>query len=206
MKKMLQMGMLSLGMLLSSCAYVQTHKNVEELGSYYEGQVLSKGAMELYSSGGQWYLSAKKARFKMSYPTVHDSVFRRNDYAPTFSLIDNANHETIYHRISPIAASVLMQPNGYFSLSALAEEISRTPGEWLTELPGAQRHAILADIAGNDHHYTETNRVPEKKDLAIQALGKLDFIVVDVPLTVAYNVAIPLMAPFVFFYEFLSKD
>lgn len=206
MKKMLRWVLLCAVLVLNSCAYVQTHKNVEELGSYYEGQVLSKSTAGLFSYGGQWYLAAQKARFKLSYPTVHDSVFRRNDYAPTFNLIDDAHRETVYHRISAEAASILMQPSGYFELSALADEISRTPGAWLSSLPGAQKHTIMADIGGKSNHYIETQRVPEKTPVAIKALGMIDLIAVDAPLTVAYNVAIPVMAPFVFFYEFITTD
>ena len=50
------------------------------------------------------------------------------------------------------------------------------------------------------------NRVPEKKPIWSRALGKADLVLVDFPATLVYNVAIPIMAPFVFFYEFTHED
>lgn len=198
--------LLSAGILLSSCAYVQTHKNVEELGSYYDGQVLSTVDTGLYRKNGAWYLSAQKARFRLRYPIVHDSVFRKNDYNPRLELLEDGAVTTVYHRISDNAANVLMRPNGYFELSALADDMRRSGGEWLSELPGAERHSIAAEIGGKKQHYIGEGKIPAEKSFLTHAIGKLDFIAIDVPLTLAYNVSIPVMAPFVFFYEFITED
>ena len=46
-RKVLRVGIVALVMLFNSCAYVQTHKNVEEMGSYYTGHVLDGQNMEL---------------------------------------------------------------------------------------------------------------------------------------------------------------
>lgn len=207
MKRTLYAIILCFGVLLSSCAYVQTHKNVEELGSYFDGELLSKQSMALYKRGDQWYLSATKARFKLHYPVVHDSVFQKNDSSPEFRLIPGRNDSVVYHPISAYAAQILQRSDGYYQLRALSDEIHRTAGEWVEELPGAQRVPIAAEIGGKQSvFYMEEKRVPQNKPLWSKALGKVDFILIDVPASVVYNVAIPFMAPFVFFYEFSRDD
>lgn len=204
MRKLLQMTALSAVLLMSSCAYVQTHKNVREMGCYYEGHVLSYSDTQLYKQGGRWYISARKAHFKLHYPVVHDSVFRRSDFAPRFEKIDIDNPEVVYHSISDNAAAVLRRTDGYFELAALADEIERSGGEWKTALPGATHHPISAEIHGT-YIPMGQQRIPQETPLANRILSNLDFIAVDIPLTVAYNAAIPIMAPFVFFYEFFYK-
>ena len=206
MKGKLQAAICGAALMLSSCAYVQTHKNVEEMSIYYEGQVLNTNNLELYRSGKSWYITAQQARFKMSYPIVHDEVFRRTDNKPTFKLVPHEENCTIYHPISDQAAEVLRRADGYFDLQGLADEVKRTPGSWVVSLPGAQRYGISAEIAGKDHLFIEEKRVPKDTPTLNKALGKLDFIVFDIPATLVYNVAIPFMAPFVFFYEFLTES
>lgn len=202
---MLRVLALGVGMLMTSCAYVQTHKNVEEIGAYYEGELLSTATSSLYKKGESWYISAQKAKFKLVYPTIHDSVFRRSDYDPRYELIENSS-TTVYHSISQSAAEVLMNPKGYYELNALAEEITRSPGTWESSLDHAEQHAIQANIGGQSSFSMKNQRVPAKKSLFTKAIGTADFVVVDIPLSVAYNVAIPVMAPFVFFYEFLCEE
>lgn len=194
------------GLMISSCAYVQTHKNVEELGSYFEGELLDANSMSLHKKGDQWYLSAHKAKFKLSYPIVHDSVFRRNDFSPEFKLIRSHNSEVIYHPISSYAAQILQKTDGYFQLRGLADEIHRTPGKWVSDISGSQQYPIVAEIGGKQVFYMEERRIPEKKLFLSKALGKIDLIAIDMPATIIYNVAIPIMAPFVFFYEFSTTD
>ena len=134
--------------LLSSCAYVQTHKNVEEMGSYFEGEVLDTRDMGLYKKDGRWYISATKAKFKVHYPVVHDSVFRRNDYSPKYELLNTHKQTVVYHPISTYAANILQKSDGYFQLRALGDEIYRTEGAWVEQLPGAARVPISAEIGG----------------------------------------------------------
>ena len=195
-----------IGFMLSSCAYIQTHKNVEEIGSYFNGQVFNRDQIALYQSGDQWYISATQALFKLRYPMVHDSVFRKYDENPTYKLTRKGPHSTVYHPISAATAEVLRRPDGYFQLTALAEEVQKTPGAWVKELPHAQQYAITAMLDEPKQAYLEENRVPKKKPIYSYILGKLDFIAIDIPATLAYNVAIPFMAPFVFFYEFTTED
>lgn len=200
------MTMLSAGLLLSSCAYVQTHKNIEEIGVHYEGELLDTESMELYEHAGKWYITAHKADFKLSYPIVHDSVFRKNNSNPSFDLISSEGRRTAYHPISSYAADILRKSDGYFQLNAIADEIKRTPGEWTESLPGATKHAIAAELAGAKQFYIEDKRVPATTPIGSKILSKIDFVIVDIPATLVYNVAIPVMAPFVFFSEFLSKE
>lgn len=206
MKRLLRAAILSAGLFLSSCAYVQTHKNVEEMSTYYEGHLLNSSTIGLYEQQGKWYLSAQRAKYKLSYPIVHDEVFRKSKDAPSFKLVSTDEVHTAYHPISDSAASILRRSDGYFRLNALAEEIQRTPGAWVDSLPSATKHFIAADLAGPSHFYMEDKRVPEEKPLSDRALGMIDFVLVDVPGTLIYNVAIPLMAPFVFFQEFLEDE
>lgn len=202
---MLQTVLMGVALLFNSCAYVQTHKSVEEIGTHYDGHILEKSKLHLYRSGDQWYLSARKAKLKLSYPLVHDSVFRRNDYSPTFRIMEEDSKET-YHRIPASVATVLTRVDGYYQLSALAEELCTTPGEWLDSPPQGHIVPISAEIAGEDSFKMQGSRVPKRKPISSLILGKLDFVVIDIPTTLAYNVAIPVMAPFVFFYEFITND
>lgn len=206
MKRVLHAIILCLGLLISSCAYVQTHKNVEEIGSYFEGQILDTQSMGLYKHGDKWYLSARKAKFKLTYPIVHDSIFRKNDFSPKFKLIDSHEYCIVYHPISSYAARILQRSDGYFQLRALGDDIYRSGGEWVSDLSGAQRIPISAEIGGKQVFYMEEKRVPANKPFWSTMLGKVDLILIDVPFTLAYNVAIPIMAPFVFFYEFTHED
>ena len=203
---MLRAVILTLCFFINSCAYIQTHKNVEEIGSHFEGEILNAGTMALYKYKDQWYLSAHRASFKLSYPIVHDSIFRKNDSSPQFNLTNIQSDQSIYHPISSYAAFILQQKDGYFQLSELVNEIQRTSGEWVDKLPGAQRYPILAEIGDKQIAYMEDKRVPSSKLFISKVLGKIDFIVVDVPGTILYNVAIPIMAPFVFFYEFAQGE
>jgi len=193
---------------LPSCAYMQTHKNVAEMGCYYEGGQLQKDSLGLFSQDGQWYLSASAAQFKKSYPLVYDSVFKRGDNAPKSKLIDGTASGSVFFPISAGTATVLQRKDGYARLSSLAAEIDSLQGVPCFSLPRGVRHPILAeiDVQGNDSANVIRERRPETTLALNKVLSAVDFVVVDIPGTLAYNVAIPFMAPFVFFYEFISKD
>lgn len=199
-------ALLGASLALSSCAYLQTHKNVEEWGSYYEGEHFSTDATALFKYEGRWYISAQKAHFKLKHPIIYDSVFQKFDKEPTLVLSQLMTDHLIYHPISDSAAQILQRRDGFFQLRALADEVLRTPGDWVDALPGALRVPVLAEIGDGKTFDMQRKRVPENTPTLSYIAGKLDFIIVDIPGTVAYNVAIPLMAPFVFFYEFISGD
>ena len=108
--------------------------------------------------------------------------------------------------VSNGTAVVLQKNDGYADLSVLSEEMKSTDGAWLDTLPaGARRCTIQAEIAGQPTTWLSTasgNDTP----IYASALGTLDQVIIDWPGTVLYNVAIPVMAPFVFFYEFLNEE
>lgn len=200
-----KLSIIGVSIALSSCAYLQTHKNVEQAHTHYDGQILRADTMELHRSGDTWYLSARRAKYRLVYPIVHDEVFRKFDTEPSFHLLENSS-ENIYHPISAASAQVLQRRDGYFTLNALAADIKRTPGTWVMDLPNAQRHNIEAEVTGTRKCYMEQQRIPQETPSMDKTLGYLDFVFVDIPGTLLYNVSIPLMAPFVFFSEFLSDD
>lgn len=193
---------------LSSCAYVQTHKNVSEMGCYYEGGQLQKDNLALFRQDGQWYLSASAAQFKKRYPLVHDSVFRRGNNDPKSEIIDGSASGLAYFPISEGTATVLQRKDGYSRLDSLAAEIDSLQGFPSSSLPRGVRYPILAeiDVQGSDSANVIRARRPETTPAINRALSAVDFVMIDIPGTLAYNVAIPFMAPFVFFYEFISND
>ncbi len=193
--------------LSTSCAYLQTHKNVEEIGAHYQGYLLNKKEIKVYQrkETGEWYVNARRAKFNLSYPVVHDSVFRRKDDSPTFE-IESVEDHFVYHPIRESTAKILTRADGYMNLDVLAEDIQRGDTEWMDSLPNVNEQDVKAELAGKMTFQIPGTRVPFKKPLYAHILGKADFIVVDIPGTLVYNVAIPFMAPFVFFYEFTTSD
>ncbi len=193
---------------LSSCAYMQTHKNVRERGCYYEGQLLpppSQETLSLYRKGGEWYLAARKAQFHLKYPVVYDSVFRTDGNEPRHEILQGSEQGIVYHPISAGTAAVLQRADGYAELETLAEELRTTPGEWTSSLPGAVSYPVRAQIVGERAVTLLGKRHPEQTPLSNRILSQIDRVLIDFPGTIAYNVSIPFMAPFVFFREF-SKD
>lgn len=195
---------------LSSCAYMQTHKNVRERGCYYEGQLLpppSQEALSLYRKGGEWYLAARKAQFRLKYPVVYDSVFRTYDNEPRHQLLsDGQSHEVVYHPISAGTAAVLQRADGYAELETMAEELRTTPGEWTASLPGAVSYPVRAQIVGDRAVTLLGKRHPSQIPLSNRILSQVDRVLIDFPGTLVYNVSIPFMAPFVFFREFSKNN
>ncbi len=201
--KPLSLIALAAALALSSCAYMQTHKNVSEMGSTYKGYQLHQ-PRQLYQSGGQWYVAAVPAEYRMSHDLVHDNIFRKTN-EPTLKLV-RAESSPAYHSISPSTAAVLLQENGYMDAATLAQEIHESHAPWLPSLPHATPHPVRAQFAGEPSAPVTSTRTPEQTPLVWKTLSGLDFVVVDIPGTVVYNVAVPFIAPFVFFYEFLSEQ
>lgn len=194
---------------LSSCAYMQTHKNVRERGCYYEGQLLpppSQEALSLYRKGGEWYLAARRAQFRLKYPVVYDSVFRTDGNEPRHEILQGSEQGIVYHPISAGTAAVLQRPDGYAELETLAEELRTTPGEWISSLPGAVSYPVRAQIVGGHAVTLPGKRYPSQIPLSNRILSQVDRVLIDFPGTLVYNVSIPFMAPFVFFREFSKED
>lgn len=208
MKPLYQAIAAAVALLIPSCAYMQTHKNVEELGKVYQGSLLEKGGMSLHSRGGQWYIGAPATKLQKRYPIIHDSVLLTGDNEPTYRAVSSGNtqQQTYYFPISSGTATCLMRDDGYANLADLAEEIRSSRTAPLSALPGSTRHAIRAQLhapKGSVPLINEQNM--PRTGLVNQALSKVDFALVDIPGTIVYNVAIPFMAPFVFFSDFTDE-
>ena len=207
-KWLLRFAALSALFVLNSCAYMQTHKNVEELGSYYEGYVLNCQDLRVYHNPTikKWYINAHPAHLKLHYPSIHDSVFRRSDNLSSFREIQ-VMPDFVYFPISESTAQVLLRKDGYIQIEVLADEIQKSFGSVVEKNSTLKSHSILAQIDGNKSFQISSGiRVPSQKNLINQVLSKVDLILVDVPGTLAYNVAIPFVAPFVFFNSFLREN
>ena len=205
--KILTLSMLVCGLCLSSCAYLQTHKNVKEAFHVCEGYRLVQ-PLQLYSAGGAWYLAVQPETMRMHYPTLHDSIFLENDTTPTYNTISK-DKPLQYHRISGSTAKVLQRSDGFYTLSSLMEEMKSMDSKPVATLPsGAGRHQVRAVVEAheNDNRATLVSRTPESTPVAGQVLSAVDFVCVDLPGSVVYNVAIPIMAPIVFFRDFLSEQ
>ncbi len=188
--------------LLPSCAYMQTHKNVKELGRNYPGYKLDK-PQQLYRSGNTWYVQATPAEYRLQHDVVHDNVFRKTN-EPIMVLLDESSESPAYHAISPHTAAVLLREDGYADSATLARELMESSQPWLNTLPHASSHAVKAEINGEASVAITRDPHPAELPFRYRLLSGLDFLFVDVPGTAAYNVAVPVIAPFVFFHEFLS--
>ena len=192
--------------MLSSCAYMQTHKNIDEMGHTYRASELKSDNLALHRKGGQWYLSAPAGDYKKSYPIVHDDIFSRNNNDPTYSL-KRATESRDYHPISAGTAASLQRNDGYAQTNGLVAEIVSQGKPTLTELPGAATYPIRAEIVnGKQPAVIVTSRTPEKTPTSLKVLSGIDMCTVDAVGSVVYNVAIPFMAPFRFFWEFCTED
>ena len=196
------------GLFLSSCAYMQTGKSIKEGGKQYEGCELSAQSMALYSHHNQWYLAAPAETFRKSYPVIHDSVLLTGNNAPRYTSLKKEK-SLCYMPISNGTADTLRRKEGYATTLDLAQEINRLTSSRpiTTKLNGATRHKIEAVIENSDTPVVVTHSChPEQISLTRRILANVDFAVVDIPGTLAYNVAIPVMVPFVFFYDFLTQE
>lgn len=199
--------MLAAALCLSSCAYLQTHKNVKEAFHTCEGYRVVE-PLQLYSAGNTWYIAVQPETMRKHYPVLHDSIFLDTDPAPSYSTINNKPPHN-YKRISGSTAKVLLRNDGYYTFNSLMEEMNSMQDKPLTALPaGAARHQIHAMVQtrASDNKATVLSRTPESTPAVGQALAAVDFVCIDVPGSVAYNVAIPVMAPFVFFYNFITEE
>ncbi len=198
----LVLSLLAAAALLPSCAYMQTHKNVKELGRSYQGYKLEK-PRQLFRSQGTWYVVATPASYRQKHDFVHDNVFRKTN-EPTMELHEEATGQVSFHAISDNTATVLLRQDGYADSATIAREISGSNSPWLSTLPAASVHTVKAELVGEESTAITYSPTPAQPSLGYQLLSGLDLLLVDVPGTVAYNVAVPFIAPFVFFYEFLS--
>ena len=192
--------------MLSSCAYMQTHKNIDEMAHTYRASELKTDNLSLHRKDGQWYISAPAGDYKKRYPIVHDDIFTKNDNDPTYKLKQSCDGRN-YYPISDGTAASLQRKDGYALTNGLVTEIISQGKPGITELPGAATYPIRAEIAtGNQPAIIVTSRTPEKTPIVVKTVSGIDMCTVDVAGSLVYNVAIPFMAPFRFFWEFLTED
>jgi len=188
---------------------MQTHKNVAEIDAHYVGAELRADNMQLYSRAGEWYVAAPKVLLERHYPIIHDTVYLNRDNDPTESVAETNNDGSqLYMPISAGTAKVLQHQNGYAELPSLVKESYSSGKAATVSLPGARSHAVRAHIETKkgDVAYYVSRRIPEQPSLSIRVLSQVDKYTVDVIGTLAYNVSLPLMAPFRFFSEFITED
>ena len=189
---------------LSSCAYMQTHKNIEECFRQHTGYQF-KPDFQLMKAGSRYYVSINRMSLRKTYPIIHDSIFLKDRNAALLEQVADTS-TTVYKEISTGTATVLQQNNGYADLGVLKDELSSFDTPWLESKPaGAVVCTIKAEIVGQSVTWTEENKLPELP-AGVKALSALDQVLIDWPGTVLYNAAIPIMAPFVFFHEFLTEE
>lgn len=197
---------------LSSCAYVQTHENVQEFFTQREGDKLA-APLRLGKVGDSWYLCTKSCVGGVTkhYPVVHDEILLDGHNEPQLQ-----EGQGVVTKSAPTAwpisagtATVLMREDGYATQETLADEMIRNRAGRLDVLPrGMQFYPVKAQIAGSEQPTYLLKNADTVSELSTgqKVLVQAERVLVDWPLTVAYNCAIPVMAPFVFFKQFLSED
>ncbi len=191
-------------LLLSSCAYTQVHKNVKQRGNFYKG-FEADIPTNIYQSNGKWYIKGQKFKLRLKYPTIYDTVFLESGAPELVRVGDSLG--VAYQEISSGTAIALRERNGYATLPLLQremQELRTTPRDSLNN--NATRHEIRAEIAQTHKPLRVTYaEASNRYSLATKSLSYLTFAAVDVPATLAYNVSIPFMAPFYFFYDSYSE-
>lgn len=190
----------------TSCAYVQTHKNVEECFNRYEGAQLSEKP-ELYRAGESYFVAADAVVLSKRYPTIHDTIFFDRDNEPKFH-VEHLEGKKRYYPVSAGTAAVMQREDGYVSLALLSDELQR--GMARPRLPrGAHACVVRAEPAEKEAPGASLivdSRDPHQLPLWGEVLSLADKVAVDAPATIGYNCLIPVMAPFVFFHRFLNEE
>ena len=203
-KHLMKTGLFTGAVFLSSCAYMQTHKNIEENHREHTGYHLGID-FQLYRAEGIYYLGVEKQQLRIHYPVIYDSIFLTDHNEPEFIRINNESTR-VYRQISTGTATVLQRTDGYAELRVLCDELQNSATPWIESLPaGAQPCGIKAEIVGSSITWPEEGSATEAP-LVIRTLSTVDQVLIDWPGTLLYNIAIPVMAPFVFFHEFLNEQ
>lgn len=197
---------------LSSCAYVQTHENVREFFTQRAGDELA-APLRLGKVGGSWYLCTRSCVGGVTkhYPVVHDEILLNGNNEPQLQEGQGGVDKKVQKAwpISSGTATVLLREDGYATLDTLADEMLRNRAGRLDILPrGMQFYPVKAQIVGAEKpaYLLKDGDVAPELSPAQQAVVQADRVLVDWPLTVAYNCAIPFMVPVVFFHQFLTEE
>lgn len=187
---------------LSSCAYMQTHKNIEEAQIIRTGYELTTD-IKLYRAAGNYYIAVSRQQLRKQYPAIHDSIFLTENNTPCWHRAGE-NDSTVYFRISSHTASVLQMQSGYASLDVLADELKTNP--IVDYLPaGATQCRVNAEITGKNTLWEAAETI-DNRSVFTHIISAVDQVCIDWPGTIIYNAAIPVMAPFVFFHQFLNEN
>lgn len=189
---------------------MQTNRNIEEMNCHYKGYEICD-PIRLYCNGGEYYIAGKQVKLQKKYPIVRDEVLRVYNNDPyMIKSPDSSPNDTLYlHPISRGTATVLQRKDGYANREIIQQEIMMHPKQWtpIQSLPHASDCKVQACVVpSSSPSYITGLREPQCVPFWNRALSKIDFVLVDIPGTVVYNVSIPFCAPFIFFKEFLSED
>lgn len=194
---------------MSSCAYMQSNQNIAEIGCRYDGKLINPphcSTWNIYKSRGKWYVAGYQVKLKKTYPLIRDTILYTENNEPVYERITAGTEQNIlYHPISEGTAQVLLRKDGYVNLGDLAEELKSTAGEWLPHLEHIRSYPVQAQVDYPEDErecFITGERTPRKTPIMNRVLQGIDLVLVDVPGTLIYNVAIPFMAPIKFFSEF----
>lgn len=207
--KSLLIGMICMviGTGMSSCAYMQTHKNVIESTRVHHGFILEKPT-HVYKQAGNWYLKVKGVQLEKQYPTIHDDVFQDGNNEPQYVISPRYNPGYYYIKLSAGTANVLQRQDGYATLETLKEEMAaHYKNRILADSTQMAAYPIRAEIAPCTKPMIYCGSTFQgERSLGNKVLTNTALIFVDTPGTLIYNLAIPIMAPVYFFTEFFKED
>lgn len=204
-------SMVALTAGISSCAYTQFNKQIVEKATVYNGFAVEL-PLSLYSCQGNWYVKVRKLEVQKIKPFVHDSIMLKDSSKEALGTLKPFSYYTEYQyiRISEGTAAVLQRADGYATLETLCDELKSNYAEGsLAELTDSMQHRVYAQIKteqGNIAYVAPDGQPIRKPGAGIKVLSKAALVCVDVPGTVIYNVCMPVMAPFIFFHDFLSDE
>ena len=196
---------------LNSCAYTQFNKQITEKATVYNGFAVEL-PLSLYSSQGGWYVKVRKLEIQKIKPFVHDSIMLTDTSKEGLGTPKPFSHYTEYQyiKISDGTAAVLQRTDGYATLETLCDELKAGYAQGcVSELPDSMQHRVCAQIKteqGNVAYVSADGQPIRKPGMGTKVLSKVALVCVDVPGTVIYNVSMPIMAPFIFFKDFLSNN
>ena len=196
---------------LNSCAYTQFNKQITEKSTVYNGFAVEL-PLSLYSSQGGWYVKVRKLEIQKIKPFVHDSIMLTGTSKEALGTPKPFSHYTEYQyiKISDGTAAVLQRTDGYATLETLCDELKAGYAQGcVSELPDSMQHRVYAQIKteqGNVAYVSADGQPIRKPGMGTKVLSKVALVCVDVPGTVIYNVSMPIMAPFIFFKDFLSNN
>ena len=195
---------------LNSCAYTQFNKQITEKATVYNGFAVEL-PLSLYSSQEGWFVKVRKLEVQKIKPFVHDSIMLTDRSKESLGTPKPFSHYTEYQyiKISDGTAAVLRRTDGYATLETLCDELKAGYKQGcIAELSDCIQHRVYAQIKteqGNIAYVAADGQPIRKPGVGTKVLSKAALVCVDVPGTVIYNVSMPIMAPFIFFHDFLSE-